>query len=248
MAIKAVFFDAGLTLFNVYPKGKSEMFSFFCSQVFDDAQLAKLDLIEGAKRAELHFQKAQSNKEYKRSDKFWIDNYAEGLMGAGFSRDEAYEWSPIVNEKVEKIKKENNLIDGVFNLLTILKNRGFMLAVVSNWRDQSLKSDIEKLGILSFFDYVADSSVIGASKPNPEIFNVVLKHLGIKPDEAIHIGDLYYSDVVGAQNAGIHAVLFDELDALGEVFKCQRICKITDILKVLENDEEIKRVEMNYEK
>lgn len=238
MKIKAVFFDAGLTLFNVYTKGKPEMFGYFCSRVFNDNELEYLDLVEGAKRAELHFQLGHSNKEYKRSESFWIDNYAKGLMGAGFTRDEAYKWSPIMNEQVDKIAKEYSLIDGVLDVLKTLKSKGYLLAVVSNWRKQSLKSDIEKLGILSFFDYIADSSVEGVSKPDPSIFNIVLNHLGIKPNEVIHIGDLYYSDVVGAENAGINAVLFDELDALGEVFNCQRIRKITDILKVLEKDYE----------
>lgn len=233
MKIKAVFFDAGLTLFNVYPKDKPGMFSYFCSLVFEADQLLQFDLINGAKRAELHFQISQKNKEYKRSKNFWIDNYAEGLMGAGFSKEEAYRWSPIVNERVDKIKKEYSLINGVMDMLKTLKANGYLLAVVSNWRNQSLRSDLEQLGISSYFDYIADSSVEGVSKPNPAIFKIVLNHLNIKPYEAVHIGDLYYSDVVGAQNAGINAILFDELDALGEEFQCQRICKITDILEIL---------------
>jgi HAD superfamily hydrolase (TIGR01549 family) len=233
MKVKAVFFDAGLTLFNVYPKGKTGMFSYFCSLVFSEDQLAKLDLMEGAKRAELHFQVSQKNKEYKRSENFWIDNYAKGLMGAGFTKEDAYKWSPVVNEQVDKIKKTYSLIDGVEGMLEALKTNGYLLAVVSNWRDQSLRSDIEQLGISSYFDYIADSSVEGVSKPDPAIFNIVLNHLNIKPDEAVHTGDLYYSDVVGAQNAGINAILYDELDALGKEFQCQRICKITDILEIV---------------
>lgn len=181
----------------------------------------------------MHFQVSHKSKEYKRSKNFWVDNYAEGLMGAGLSREEAYKWSSIVNEQVDKIKKEYSLIDGVMDMLKTLKANGYLLAVVSNWRDQSLRSDIEQLGISAYFDYIADSSVEGVSKPDPAIFNIVLNHLNIKPNEAVHIGDLYYSDVVGAQNAGINAILFDELDALGEEFQCQRICKITDILEIL---------------
>lgn len=68
----------------------------------------------------------------------------------------------------------------------------------------------------------------------PAIFEVVLSFLGIKPSEAIHIGDLYYTDVIGAQKAGIKAVLFDELDALGSTFNCQRICNISDVLELVE--------------
>lgn len=233
MKIKAVLFDAGLTLFNVYPKGKSGMFRYFCSLVFNNEQLSRVALVKGAKQAELHFQVSQKDKEYKRSKKFWVDNYAEGLMGAGFSRDEAYKWSPIMKEEVDKITKEYSLIDGVMDMLKTLKANDYLLAVVSNWRDQSLKSDMEALGISSYFDYIADSSVEGFSKPDPAIFNIVLNYLNVKPNETIHIGDLYYSDVVGAQNAGINAILFDELDALGKTFKCQRICKITNILEIL---------------
>jgi len=48
MKIKAVFFDAGLTLFNVYTKGKLGMFSHFCSFVFDEIQLTSFDMVEGA--------------------------------------------------------------------------------------------------------------------------------------------------------------------------------------------------------
>ena len=55
MAIKAVFFDAGLTLFNVYVNGKPDMFRYFCEQVFTKEELEKLNIVEGAKRAELHF-------------------------------------------------------------------------------------------------------------------------------------------------------------------------------------------------
>jgi hypothetical protein len=86
----------------------------------------------------------------------------------------------IPNEEVDKIPKEYSLIDGVVNMLKILKANGYLLAVVSNWRDQSLKSDMEPLGISSYFDYIADSSVEGVTNPDPAIFN----------NETIHIGEL----------------------------------------------------------
>ena len=231
---KSSFFDAGLTLFNVYVNGKPDMFRYFCEQVFTKEELEKLNIAEGAKRAELHFQISQKDKIYRHSEGFWADNYAEGLMGAGFEKEAAFKWAAIIAEKVDCIKKEYTLIEGVVNVLSSLKKNGYMLAVVSNWKRQTLKDDLSKLGILQYFDYVADSSVVGYSKPNPAIFEVVLSFLGIKPSEAIHIGDLYYTDVIGAQKAGIKAVLFDELDALGSTFNCQRICNISDVLELVE--------------
>lgn len=245
MSIKAVFFDAGLTLFNVYIKGKPDMFRYFCEQVFTKKELGELNITEGAKRAELHFQISQNDKSYRHSEGFWVDNYAEGLMGAGLEKENAYKWATIMAERVDCIKKEYNLIDGVDSVLSNLKKKGYMLAVVSNWKRQTLKNDLSKLGILHYFDYVADSSVVGYSKPNPAIFEVVLSFLGINPSEAIHIGDLYYTDVTGAQKAGIQAVLFDELDALGSTFNCRRICNISDVLELVENINEEKKEACN---
>ena len=234
MRKKAVFFDAGLTLFNVFEKGKSEMFSYFCSLALDDEQYSKLNLVRGAQRAELHFQISHNNREYQKSDSFWIDNYAEGLIGSGFSRSEAYLLSPIIDKKVKTITKKYSLIDGVEYVLQTLKSRGYYLAIVSNWEKQSLRHDVDCLGISHFFDYIADSSVEGFSKPDPAIFKVVLEKLGVRPEETTHIGDLYHSDIVGARNAGIDGILYDELDALGGHFNCPRILKITDILGIKE--------------
>lgn len=234
MKIKAVFFDAGLTLFNVYPYSKSGMFKYFCSQIFGKDELDSLDLEQGAKRAEIHFQMAQKNKEYKRSEKFWIDNYAEGLMAAGLSKKEAYQLSPIMKEKVDKVQKKYSLVDGMLEILKELKRKGYLLAVVSNWRNQSLVNVLNDLGIDSYFDYIADSSVEGVSKPNPQIFENVLNALNIKNSEAIHVGDLYYSDILGANNSKIEGILYDELDTLGNVFKCKRICNMKELLMILE--------------
>lgn len=51
--------------------------------------------------------------------------------------------------------------------------------------------------------------MVRAYKPHKEIFEKVLEISGCHPDEAIHVGDSLRSDVAGAQNAGIRAVLLD---------------------------------------
>ena len=46
-------------------------------------------------------------------------------------------------------------------------------------------------------------------KPDPRIFRSAMNRLGVRPEQSLHIGDLYHIDVVGAQAAGMHAVLLD---------------------------------------
>jgi FMN phosphatase YigB (HAD superfamily) len=52
-----------------------------------------------------------------------------------------------------------------------------------------------------------DSGVLGIEKPDPRIFQAALQALRVAPEEALYVGDLYEVDVLGAQSAGIEAVL-----------------------------------------
>jgi putative hydrolase of the HAD superfamily len=57
------------------------------------------------------------------------------------------------------------------------------------------------------------SGVVGVSKPNPEIFRLALAQAEAKPEETVHVGDVYEADVVGARNAGIKGILLDRTGA-----------------------------------
>jgi putative hydrolase of the HAD superfamily len=49
---------------------------------------------------------------------------------------------------------------------------------------------------------------VGKKKPDPEIFNYALKVGGVRPPEAVMIGDSLEADVEGALNVGMHAIHF----------------------------------------
>lgn len=66
-------------------------------------------------------------------------------------------------------------------------------------------------GLTEYVDYVGDSDVYGARKPDPSFFLHVLEQLGVDPSNAFHVGDSWGADVVGARAAGVKAVLFDPL-------------------------------------
>jgi putative hydrolase of the HAD superfamily len=102
--------------------------------------------------------------------------------------------------------------------LAELGERGLRRVVVSNW-DCSLPEVLERVGLLELVDAVVTSAVVGASKPDPRIFEAALTAAGCSAAEALHIGDSPGADVAGAQAAGIRALLIDRdqgdtLDAL----------------------------------
>lgn len=90
--------------------------------------------------------------------------------------------------------------------LARLRAAGLRLGVVSN-SDGRVEAALEAAGLLQYFDVVLDSALVGVEKPDPAIFRAALDALGVRPDEALYVGDLYEVDVLGARAAGMDAVL-----------------------------------------
>jgi putative hydrolase of the HAD superfamily len=97
-------------------------------------------------------------------------------------------------------------------VLTGLKGRGLRLAVVSN-SNGTVAELLRTVGLAEHVDAVVDSSVVGVEKPDPRIFHHAAAALGVRPEEAVHVGDLYSVDVMGARAAGCRAILLDPAGA-----------------------------------
>jgi putative hydrolase of the HAD superfamily len=91
---------------------------------------------------------------------------------------------------------------------------GTRIGIISNW-DSRLESILAGLGLSDLFEVVVISSLVGFSKPHPRIFEIALERVGLRPDEAVHVGDTFRDDVEGARSAGIEPVLVKRTEALG---------------------------------
>lgn len=96
-------------------------------------------------------------------------------------------------------------LPGAVELIELLKDRGLILGVISN-NDGTTQEKCEEVGIKDYFDIIADSTNLGFVKPDSRIFQFVLEKLNISSSEALHIGDLYGSDVLGGRNAGLDVI------------------------------------------
>ena len=63
-------------------------------------------------------------------------------------------------------------------------------------------------GILQFFTAFTFSDETEYTKPQVPQFHSTLAQLNAKPAEAVHIGDIFRTDIVGAKNAGMKAIRF----------------------------------------
>ena len=105
------------------------------------------------------------------------------------------------------------LYDDVIPTLQKLRGDGYKLAIVSNW-DTPLDPLAERLGIAHYFDTITAShdERVRSAKPDPHIFEYTLEAVGVSAEEAVHVGDTYEADIIGAQGVGIRPILIDRDD------------------------------------
>ncbi len=91
--------------------------------------------------------------------------------------------------------------------LRLLQERGHKLAIVSNAADSAnVQRLIDNAHLRSYFDPIIVSANVGLRKPNPRIFEPVLKAWGFAPNEVVMIGDTLGADILGAKNAKMKSI------------------------------------------
>ena len=97
---------------------------------------------------------------------------------------------------------------GVPEALARLRALGLTLVVASN-ANGTVAAHFERIGLASAFDLILDSHDVGIEKPDPAFFAHGLRAIGVRAEDALHVGDFYAIDVVGARAAGLQAWLLD---------------------------------------
>ena len=209
MVTRAVFFDLGGTLLVMR---RSRIFRAVINEAGRDAPL---HVIDGA---------------YMGLEGWWLSTYAAVPMTPG-ETDEAYRRlyekvfsslfpdadqaealrvSRRVRERWPVLEKNVplELYQDVEPTLGELKRRGYALGLISN-APADTERIVGPLGLDRYMSNFVFSGVVGYTKPHPEIFNIALRRAGVRPEESVHVGDLYDADVVGARNAGMKGLLID---------------------------------------
>ena len=101
-----------------------------------------------------------------------------------------------------------SLSPGCTEVLALLRAR-YRLGVVTNGPADSQRHKFEHSGLQDYFEVFLPSGEVGVQKPDPEIFHIALKRMGLNSDEAVFVGDHLDLDVIGAQDAGMRGILYN---------------------------------------
>ena len=103
----------------------------------------------------------------------------------------------------------------VYSLLNILKKHNRKVGLISNTGitpGVALREFLIKERVSDYFDDMIYSEEVGIRKPNPRIFHLAAEHLGIKPEEIVHVGDNLRTDVWGAKYANLKTIYLSSVE------------------------------------
>lgn len=202
MKITTVFFDAGNTLLYLD-------YSFIREQLELEGATATPEQVKRAEYDSRRFIDGEMEKGRISDEDIWPVYFHGILRLAGLVDDAARERAVArIREKNEYFGLWTHVPEEVRTTLTTLRKDGFKIGIISN-SDGSLATLLKNTGMDSMVDFALDSYVVGHEKPDERIFLTALENAGSKPEECVHVGDIYAADILGARGVGIFPVLLD---------------------------------------
>ncbi len=96
-------------------------------------------------------------------------------------------------------------LKGLKKLLILAKQKKISVALATMSNVDNISFIIDSLGIRSYFDFIAGEENVKQGKPLPEIYELVLSTIKIKPEDAVVFEDSP-TGVKSAQQAGIDVI------------------------------------------
>ena len=220
--IKAIFFDAGGTLLHLDSSRIRDLLRDQLSIEISLDGFARAQWLGMARVAELVAAGAGSTEQLKR------EFYTTLLPEAGVSEELLTDAVDCAYTLARQEMLWRQTEDGTAQVLEELKNRGYILGVVSN-SDGRIESAFAQAGLSGYFDFFIDSFNVGIEKPDPEIFLLATERAIVAPEQAAYVGDLYAVDVVGARKAGLLPILYNPFDTNRDR-DCLSIRSVSDLL------------------
>lgn len=223
---KVIIFDIDNTLIYRLPRPAQTLLVFA-----GEAGLATYPdaLPRGERRNFAYYADGQADEERALfGSTYFMRNYVEALLLAMCETDDVTPW---LDEAVARLIETPRVAlcpAPVRRVVRLLSEASYHLAALSN-RDGDLRPLLVDHGLDAYFTFTLSGGQAGVYKPDPEIFRIALRTLGVAPVATLVIGDSYDADILGAQKAGITAVLLDPLGIFPQA-RCRIIKSLDELI------------------
>lgn len=226
---RAILYDAGRTLVRPVPQ-VHDVWAFLGRQL-------GVDLTRDRKLPDVgHFYYARSDVDGMgaydsdaNARSFWANYYAQALLDAGVDlpREELVAAGEALSDWHQRPDQWEPYPE-VLETLDRAQRRGFVQGVISDW-GTDLVPILHAHEVTKHLDFVVASAAVATAKPHPDIFRHALARADLRPDEVVYVGDSYISDVLGARNVGIDAILVDR-EGRAPAVDCPVVSSLLDVL------------------
>ncbi len=119
-------------------------------------------------------------------------------------------WEVLQYEHALFSRNNATLYEDVLPTLDQLQQMDLKMGIISNW-DTPLHAMVEELGLAPYFEVIVAShdQRVRSAKPDAAIFEYALNTVSVSAEEAVHVGDSFEADIMGAHTVGIRAILLD---------------------------------------
>lgn len=97
---------------------------------------------------------------------------------------------------------------GMSDCISVLKRAGYRLGIGTNMQVDYQLLKLERLGVISYFDFIVTSEEAFVEKPNPRFFLCCVQKARCAPEECLFVGDDLELDILGAQKAELQTLWF----------------------------------------
>lgn len=128
----------------------------------------------------------------------------EAFENLGFHHEEVIEY---MVERYDYYKKTLVYVyEDVFDTLKELKNRGYILTMLTNGDSVFQRNKIKRLGLEPYFDKTYVSGEMGTDKPHKEAYYMIIDQFQVKAEETCMIGDNYLWEAVAPKEYGLKSI------------------------------------------
>ncbi|MCI9553254.1 MAG: HAD family hydrolase [Acutalibacter sp.] len=204
MKYKAIFFDRDGTLVHNDPAWtvfRDQKLKEWSGREFDTSYLYFMKFFDKVQQGGFSFAPYKTVEEELAFFRQW---YLYVFEDMGITEKTAQRVDLLV-EKLWYLKKQP--YPETVEALEYFQGRGYKMGVISDC-PPSLELTLEDCGLHRYFTSFTASSLVGAMKPDPIIFNAALKAQGVAAEESIYVDD-YPPEADGARALGFTAFLID---------------------------------------